>query len=114
MNGAVNAAPVSVRENHGEKNFWICEGQQQRAKSGSTGHSTAGTTYHTETAEGGNRSSKAKGKHLGRPGTKEPVGFEKAYREWKAGKMTARRAMQILGLKCSTFYRMVQKHILQR
>lgn len=53
---------------------------------------------------------KKRGKHLGRPEVRIPDDFEKIYLEWKAGKMTARRAMQMLGLKSSTFYRMVQKH----
>lgn len=58
----------------------------------------------------GIEAAKQRGKHLGRPGIKEPVEFEKVYLEWKAEKITARRAMQTLGLKSSTFYRMVQKY----
>lgn len=58
----------------------------------------------------GIEAAKQRGKHLGRPEIKMPNEFEKVYLEWKAGKITARRAMQTLGLKSSTFYRMVQKY----
>lgn len=58
----------------------------------------------------GIEAAKQRGKHLGRPEIKMPDEFEKVYLEWKAGKVTARRAMKILGLKSSTFYRMVQKY----
>lgn len=53
---------------------------------------------------------KKKGKHLGRPITEMPAGFGEMYREWKAGRITARWAMKQLGLKSSTFYRLVRKY----
>ena len=53
---------------------------------------------------------KRKGKHLGRPITEMPAGFGEMYREWKAGRITARWAMKQLGLKSSTFYRLVRKY----
>lgn len=52
---------------------------------------------------------KAQGKYKGRqPITVNPTAFEKVYKEWKAGEITARRAMDRLGLKPNTFYRRVQ------
>ncbi len=53
---------------------------------------------------------KKKGKHLGRPITEMPAGFGEMYREWKAGRITARWAIKQLGLKSSTFYRLVRKY----
>lgn len=49
-----------------------------------------------------------KGKHLGRPIIKQPDNFNLVYEEWKAGKYTAKEAIQALGMKRSTFYRMVK------
>lgn len=57
----------------------------------------------------GIEAAKKKGKHLGRPKTERPAGFEEMYREWKDGRITARWAMKQLGLKSSTFYRLVRK-----
>lgn len=51
-----------------------------------------------------------KGKQFGRPEVKRPDRFEEAYLRWKQGEITAKRAMQELGLKRSTFYRMVKKY----
>lgn len=53
---------------------------------------------------------KKKGKHLGRPYIKQPQQFEEVYSEWQSGRITARRAMQVLNLSSSTFYRMVKKY----
>ncbi len=53
---------------------------------------------------------KKKGKHLGRPITEMPAGFGEMYREWEAGRITARWAMKQLGLKSSTYYRLVRKY----
>lgn len=49
------------------------------------------------------------GKYKGRQPIKvDPARFEAAYREWRAGGITAREAMARLGLKPNTFYRRVQ------
>lgn len=53
---------------------------------------------------------KKRGKHFGRPEVKPPENFEQVYMRWKAGKITARRAMLESGLKKSTFYRLVGKY----
>ena len=49
----------------------------------------------------------AQGKHLGRPKAIIPKGFEEVYKEWKAEKITAKKAMQELNLKVTTFYKLV-------
>ena len=50
---------------------------------------------------------KAKGKHLGRPQAQLPENYEVVIAQWKAGEITARQAMHILGISKSSFYRMV-------
>jgi DNA invertase Pin-like site-specific DNA recombinase len=54
---------------------------------------------------------KAKGKYKGRQkimvNTEE---FNKVYERWKSGKITATKAMQILGLKRNTFYRRIKEY----
>lgn len=53
---------------------------------------------------------KAQGKHLGRPKAEYPTNWEKEYREWKEGKQTARFTMDKLGLKRTTFYKLVKQY----
>lgn len=53
---------------------------------------------------------KAEGIHMGRPRKAIPDGFDDTYKEWKAGMITARKAMQLLGLKPTTFYNMVRDY----
>lgn len=50
---------------------------------------------------------KAKGKHMGRPRKEFPPNWEEVYSLWNAGKLTAVAAMKELGLKNSTFYKLV-------
>ena len=52
-------------------------------------------------------SAKAKGKHLGRPKTTKPENFDVVVEEWKAGKITAKKAMEELGLSKSIFYKLI-------
>lgn len=52
---------------------------------------------------------KAQGKHLGRPKAVMPENFEAVYKEWKAGQITAKKAMDLLGLKRTTFYEFVKR-----
>lgn len=47
---------------------------------------------------------------MGRPRIKKPDNFENVYQQWKSGDITAKKAMGILEMTSSTFYRMVQKH----
>lgn len=51
---------------------------------------------------------KAQGKHLGRPKVEYPRTWEKEYKSWKQGKQTAKTTMENLGLKRSTFYKLVK------
>lgn len=52
---------------------------------------------------------KAQGKHLGRPKATCPEQFDEVYTRWKAGQITAKKAMQELDLKPTTFYKLVRK-----
>ena len=51
---------------------------------------------------------KAKGKHLGRPKITFPEDWSKVYKEWKRGNIKAVEAMDMLGLKKSSFYKLVR------
>ncbi len=53
---------------------------------------------------------KAKGKYLGRPKAKMPQNFNHVYNEWKAGKLKAIQAMDILKLTKTTFYKLVKQY----
>lgn len=55
----------------------------------------------------GIEAAKKKGKHLGRPRLKMPERFEEVYRQWKDGKITAKKAMELVSMKSSSFYRAV-------
>lgn len=59
----------------------------------------------------GRRISTKKGTHAGRPDTPKPANWDEVMKEWKAEKITARDAMQRLGLSKSTFYRMVREAV---
>ena len=58
----------------------------------------------------GIEAAKLKGKHLGRPSYELPENFEDVYMRWKAGEITAKEAMQLLGMRRSHFYRKVHEH----
>lgn len=51
---------------------------------------------------------KQKGKHLGRPPLKMPDNFEQQYLKWKKKEITAKTAMQTLGMAKSSFYKLVK------
>lgn len=53
---------------------------------------------------------KAQGKHLGRPNAVMPRRFEEVYNQWKNGLITAKKAMEELNLKRTTFYALVKKY----
>jgi DNA invertase Pin-like site-specific DNA recombinase len=53
---------------------------------------------------------KANGKYLGRPKIEYPQEWECVYSEWKQGKITATKAMQMLNLKRTTFYKLVKMY----
>lgn len=58
----------------------------------------------------GIEAAKRKGKHLGRPKLEILQGFPDTYTRWKAGEITARKAIQELGISSSSFYRMVKQY----
>ena len=51
---------------------------------------------------------KAKGKKLGRPAIKIPDNFDAIYASWRNGEITTRKAIEILGMKTLTFYKIVR------
>lgn len=53
---------------------------------------------------------RAAGKHLGRPKAILPSEFGRLYAAWKSGTITATKAMEDLGLKRTTFYKLVRQH----
>ncbi|WP_102262854.1 recombinase family protein [Mesobacillus jeotgali] len=53
---------------------------------------------------------KAKGKHLGRPALGLPKEWDKLYKEWKAGKITAVAFMDKVAMKKATFYKKVKEY----
>lgn len=53
---------------------------------------------------------KSKGKHLGRPIQKLPKEWDKLYKEWKAGKITAVAFMKAIDMKKATFYKKVKDY----
>lgn len=54
--------------------------------------------------EEGIAAAKAKGKHLGRPRAVKPDNWSAVMEQWKGGTITAKRAMELTGLKRTTFY----------
>lgn len=52
---------------------------------------------------------KKAGKHLGRPILPIPDNFNEVYMMWKNGEITAKKAMQILEMSSSSFYRKVRE-----
>lgn len=53
---------------------------------------------------------KERGAPLGRPGTAYPAGWGGVYTRWRSGELTAVAAMRELGLKRSTFYKLVHRY----
>lgn len=50
------------------------------------------------------------GAAFGRPKATVTEEFKKAYDRWKSGEMTAVKAMQEVGVKKTTFYKLVREH----
>lgn len=53
---------------------------------------------------------KAQGKHLGRPKAEYPTNWGEVYNSWKAKEITGAKAMELLQLKRTTFYKLVKEH----
>ena len=51
---------------------------------------------------------KAKGKHLGRPKIERPDNWYVVIRRWQNGELTAKRAMELMGMKKSSFYALLK------
>lgn len=65
-------------------------------------------TIHQRQAEG-IAAAKAAGRHLGRARVERPEGWEQIVALWRGGQLTAVQAMDRLGLKKSTFYKLVRE-----
>lgn len=61
----------------------------------------------------GIREAKARNVRFGRPKIPYPDNWNNVYTRWKNGSLTAKSAMQELGLKRSTFYALVKKYELR-
>ena len=57
----------------------------------------------------GIEAAKKKGKKFGRPAITFPENWDEVYADWKAGKITAKRAMELTGTKRTSFYKLVGK-----
>lgn len=53
---------------------------------------------------------KAKGRHLGRPFIQPPANYADVLRRWRNGEITAVKAMELTGLKRSTFYKLAKQN----
>lgn len=53
---------------------------------------------------------KAQGKHLGRPKATYPTNWKEVYNQWDKGEITATKAMELLGLKRNTFYKLAKEY----
>ncbi len=53
---------------------------------------------------------KAKGKYKGRKKIGYPNNWEEIYKKWKIREITATKAMQLLGLKRNTFYKLIKEY----
>ena len=58
----------------------------------------------------GKRVSAKTGRPTGRPNAEYPDEWENVYKQWKADSITANKAMEILNLKRTTFYKLVKKY----
>ena len=56
----------------------------------------------------GIEAAKKRGQKLGRPALEFPENWDEIYAEWKAGKITAKRAMELTNTKRTSFYKLVQ------
>ena len=59
----------------------------------------------------GIEAAKIKGKHLGRPSAKKPENWSTVYNEWKNNQITARQAMNALGVNKNVFYKWVKMQV---
>lgn len=57
----------------------------------------------------GKRVSKKTGRPTGRPSVQFPNNWKEYYDEWKTGKITATKCMEVLGIKRNSFYKLVKQ-----
>ncbi|WP_347129202.1 recombinase family protein [Neglectibacter timonensis] len=57
----------------------------------------------------GIEAAKQNGKKLGRPALEFPANWDEVYSSWRAGKITAKAAMERTGTKRTSFYKFVEK-----
>lgn len=60
--------------------------------------------------EQGIQSAHNRGVKFGRPAAQYPDGWEQAYKAWKEGQITATAAMDSLGMKRTTFYKLAKQY----
>jgi len=53
---------------------------------------------------------KKKGKHLGRPKLEFPANWETVYKDWKEDIITAKKAMELLQIKRTSYYKLVNMY----
>lgn len=58
----------------------------------------------------GIEAAKKLGKHLGRPKKEVPENWEEVYEQWRGGKITAKQAMVLCGLKKGKFYELAKTY----
>lgn len=57
----------------------------------------------------GIEAARKRGKKLGRPPLSLPSNWNSVYKQWTAGEITAKKAMEMTGLKPASFYNLVKK-----
>jgi len=50
------------------------------------------------------------GMKLGRPAIKKPDNFVQVYKDYRSNKITSKEAMEMLGLKKTTFFNLIKKY----
>ena len=64
---------------------------------------------YTELQKEGLRRAQASGIVFGRPELVKPDNWEEVMQDWKAGNITAKKAMELTGLKRTSFYKLAKK-----
>ena len=57
----------------------------------------------------GIKAAKDKGVKFGRPSVELPDNWDSVIKDWKAGKITAKQAMDLTGMKRTSFYKLIKK-----
>jgi len=62
----------------------------------------------------GKKTSLKTGRPTGRPNAEYPVAWNIYYEKWRSGELTAKKCMEVLDLKRSTFYKLVRNYEKER